>query len=164
VEVASGHDMPVYDHARTRVRACGSRQPKNPRLGSGQLRDIVAIPQTFQQVAAGGAVSAPESGADGGTGQAAGEKFFQDNIMRFRRFSGAILTAMATCLVVCLVYQAISSPAKDDPFRVGCGFSEVWWSANLYSLFLVWSAITFSAVYMVARILWRRIVIDTPHG
>ena len=115
----------------------------------------------FQQLSASGAINGSEGSEEDQARQTSVERFLRNNLGRFNHLSGAILTLVAIAVVIALFYYDISLPTKDDPFRLGYELSESWWSSNLYYLIFVWYPITFSGVYMVAWILWRRIATNS---
>jgi hypothetical protein len=154
------HFLPIYD-ARQLAIVVFVYIFVIPFVWGFYLRDLIAIPQTFQRLSACGAINSSEGSEEDQARQASVERFLRNNLGRFNHLSGAILTLVAIAVVIALFYYDISLPTKDDPFRLGYELSESWWSSNPYYLILVWYPITFSGVYMVAWILWRRIATNS---
>jgi hypothetical protein len=109
------HFLPIYD-ARQLAIVLFVYIFVVPFVWGFYLRDLIAIPQTFQRLSASGAINGSEGSEEDQARQASVERFLRNNLGRFNHLSGAILTLVAIAEELRRKYEFVKKEAHTWAF------------------------------------------------
>lgn len=154
---AAQHFLPIYDE-REMIVVGFVYGIVIPFIWYFYIRDLQAIPAMFLRLNDSNVIFRRDSGSEGKWTKVNLESELKLEASNFNRWRNLVFALVFTLTVAALVVHAIFAPARSDPFRLGYGADNVWWSVNRLYLGVIWAPITFSAAYMVSWILCRRVV------